>query len=73
LIKRVKPVIRLKVAIVLGVIGLAFGTFFMSSKADRGEVTPDIKPNRQTVDKGAGFRPTESQWATLSVQPVELH
>jgi cobalt-zinc-cadmium efflux system membrane fusion protein len=71
--KRDKLSRRSQATIVLGVVCLASTAILITSKADRGSVSADSNLQGQIKREGGPFHLTAAQWATLTVQPIELH
>jgi cobalt-zinc-cadmium efflux system membrane fusion protein len=65
--------LRSKAAIVLVVGGIAATAFFEMSRASHGHIPPEPATESGAVTDHGRFHPTTSQWATLTVQPVEQH
>jgi cobalt-zinc-cadmium efflux system membrane fusion protein len=70
---RLKLSARSQLAIVAAALSLVFGSVLVTSKTDRGSAAIASDPKGQARGGPDKFYPTAAQWATLTVQPVEMH
>ena len=59
-----------KLTIIISILFLAFGAVLITSKADRGDVSPEADLKKQAGREDGKFYPTSAQWTTLTVEPV---
>lgn len=52
---------------------LALGAIVSLPKANHGSAEPQATVKSKALDEHGRFHPTASQWAMLTVQPVEMH
>jgi membrane fusion protein, heavy metal efflux system len=71
-LKRSLLAIVSRVAVALMVLSAGAIAILLISKVDRGD-TVDAKSAQQERQLGAKFQPSASQWASLTIGPVQLH
>lgn len=72
-LKQVRLSVRTQAAIIVATIALVTGAVLFTSKMDRGRAATEPDPTGSVQQEPGVFRPTPTQWAALTVQPVELH
>lgn len=70
-IKQVKLSPRSWLTIGAAVLSVVFGTILVAWNVNRGDAASDLKSQAKQED--GRFYPTPTQWATLTVQPVDAH
>jgi len=71
-LKQAKLSPRSQAAIVIAVLSVGFGAVVIASRPDRGGAATEVDLRSQAKRDNGKFYPTAAQWATLTLQPVEL-